>query len=471
MLAIQPKFPDSNPTWLEFPRTDGDASILPTNTQKIVDHDGHVNFMRPVGLDESTSINWRVGVATQLAKRMNLPEGPKYVLKTFPEGYHMYDHNKGPQSAPRHDPYLCGSVNVNRFRSVNEFIPHALWLMQDATMDRHNCECKYCAKQPQRAVTAALGLPGQRSPSVITSAPTRGPRPPREPRPRLTKPYAAVRPAPKPVKALTGPQQFLTPERNGDIMYALAHGDDRASRWFRKGELVWCALAPAIRGRTAEEDIIFWPGLVEEVHLKTQRCHECPRMASAKRCSRFVVCTRKHMMTADETRHRRPSTPRQHLRRKGRTSWKVRQWNVYKMKLLAVTHNYIVTDEQVVPYLAYAPSGQLLHAVTEVFTQIMSEIPIEEMDDNIQKVYTFDPLGPEDDMDGGFILKFRQAVMPYTLAIEIASNLASYWLPTDDWNCKFTITPPPLPPQPNRNRNCRRRHNPNNLNRHPCIRL
>lgn len=34
--------------------------------------------------------------------------GPTYVLRSWPAGYQMFDHNKGPASAPRHDAYLMG---------------------------------------------------------------------------------------------------------------------------------------------------------------------------------------------------------------------------------------------------------------------------------------------------------------------------------------------------------------------------
>lgn len=34
--------------------------------------------------------------------------GPTYVLEDWPAGYHMYDHNKGPENNPRHDAYLIG---------------------------------------------------------------------------------------------------------------------------------------------------------------------------------------------------------------------------------------------------------------------------------------------------------------------------------------------------------------------------
>ncbi|KAI0348990.1 hypothetical protein OH77DRAFT_1526002 [Trametes cingulata] len=149
-----------NPTWLEFPCSDGDPSILPKNMKQVVDSEGQVNFMCPIPLDESLAIGWRVSVGAALAICMGLPEGPKYVLKSFPEGYQLYNHNKGPVKVPRHDPYLCGSVNVNRFPSTNEFIPHALWLMQDATMNHANCSCKYCTKQPQRMILDNLGLSG-----------------------------------------------------------------------------------------------------------------------------------------------------------------------------------------------------------------------------------------------------------------------------------------------------------------------
>lgn len=62
-----------NPEWLEFPRSDGDTGHLPKNTTKIVDNEGQVNYMRPVPLDESLAIMWRLGVGAQLAVRMKLP--------------------------------------------------------------------------------------------------------------------------------------------------------------------------------------------------------------------------------------------------------------------------------------------------------------------------------------------------------------------------------------------------------------
>ena len=62
-----------NPSWLEFPRSDGDPAQLPKNTTRVVDGEGQVNFMRPVGVEESLMNLWRVSIGTQLAIRMKLP--------------------------------------------------------------------------------------------------------------------------------------------------------------------------------------------------------------------------------------------------------------------------------------------------------------------------------------------------------------------------------------------------------------
>ena len=62
-----------NPSWLEFPRSDGDPAQLPKNTTKVVDSEGQVNFMRPVGMEESLTNLWRVNIGSHLAIRMQLP--------------------------------------------------------------------------------------------------------------------------------------------------------------------------------------------------------------------------------------------------------------------------------------------------------------------------------------------------------------------------------------------------------------
>ena len=62
-----------NPHWIEFPRSDGSTSHLPKNTTKIVDSEGQVNYMRPVGMEESLSNLWRVAVGSAMATRLGMP--------------------------------------------------------------------------------------------------------------------------------------------------------------------------------------------------------------------------------------------------------------------------------------------------------------------------------------------------------------------------------------------------------------
>lgn len=62
-----------NPDFLEFERTDGDAKQWPTNTQEVVDGDGQVNYMKPLGPDDSSNIHWRCQVAMKAAERLGRP--------------------------------------------------------------------------------------------------------------------------------------------------------------------------------------------------------------------------------------------------------------------------------------------------------------------------------------------------------------------------------------------------------------
>lgn len=64
------KLPD-NPTWIEFPHSDGNRKQWPTNTSKIV-KDGEVNFMRPASIDDNISIHWRVAVGSAVASALKM---------------------------------------------------------------------------------------------------------------------------------------------------------------------------------------------------------------------------------------------------------------------------------------------------------------------------------------------------------------------------------------------------------------
>jgi len=62
-----------NPQFLDFPRSDGSAETWPTNTQRIVDSSGEVNFQEAIPLDDGRAMRWRLGVAQAIAKKMELP--------------------------------------------------------------------------------------------------------------------------------------------------------------------------------------------------------------------------------------------------------------------------------------------------------------------------------------------------------------------------------------------------------------
>lgn len=63
----------NNTTTIEFQRSDGNASLWPTNTTRVVDGDGQVNFMRHLELDAPTSVKWRLQVARAVALDKGMP--------------------------------------------------------------------------------------------------------------------------------------------------------------------------------------------------------------------------------------------------------------------------------------------------------------------------------------------------------------------------------------------------------------
>jgi hypothetical protein len=63
----------TNPVYLDFERSDGDAKQLPTNTKEVVDKDGQVNYMKPLDLGDSSSIHWRCQIAMKVAEKLGKP--------------------------------------------------------------------------------------------------------------------------------------------------------------------------------------------------------------------------------------------------------------------------------------------------------------------------------------------------------------------------------------------------------------
>ncbi|KAF7794256.1 hypothetical protein EIP86_005389 [Pleurotus ostreatoroseus] len=373
--------------WLDFPRTDGDNSSWPKNQSEVVDSEGHVNFMRPMSVDENTGVLWRKVVGKFVAQKLGKP----------------------------------GSSNALRFRSANEFAPHAAWLFLDASLSRANCECKYCAKKPQREVTQQLGLSTSKRASDSPAPITR-----REKRPREAPkaPQAAVRRAPKPPKPrLTGPQQWMVPEKNNDVRDALGRHEGKATRYFRKGELVWCAIHPAIGVSGQAPSIAFWPGLVDVCTTIPEIIH---RVEQGANVDPAVSASRSPSPTSQ-------ASPQ--------IAWSVHQHVSYKIKLLATSSSILLNEDQVLPYLAYAPSDQLLDVLRKELPNAVETPAVEELEEQEQKMFAYDPCAVQDEQ-----MRFTQAIAPYTLAIHIASKMATFWTPTDEWECKFTAPSSPSKP-------------------------
>ncbi|KAJ7890458.1 hypothetical protein B0H14DRAFT_2497092 [Mycena olivaceomarginata] len=400
-----------DPSYLDFPRTDGDPELWPTNTERKVDSEGCVNFMQEVALDEPLSIKWRVGVGDAVSVALKLPPGKPYVLRDFPNGYRMFDHHKGKAAAPRHDVYLFGAESKARFRSVPEFIPHAVWLMGDPS---DVCKCKYCSKKPQREITSSMGNLLRNSSSPSPSRPTRpkaekAEKPERKrdvlSKPRLaerlqnSKTYAAVQKTVNVPKASPHIQTkaVMLVERNNNLRDACRPVSEGClPRWFREGELVWCALQNPIVRPDLGVEIKFWPGIVDEVKLLID-----------------------DNVPAD-----------------GTSPWVIRQSTAYKVQFLAVQRSYFILDNMIIPYQTY-----IIH---KAILEEMVARPVENWDLNPDTLTAFDPCPPPHLPPPSF----ADALTPLALALQIASTLSGYWCLTDEWDAKITLPLPPAPRPP-----------------------
>ncbi|KAG2365013.1 hypothetical protein BDR07DRAFT_1459321 [Suillus spraguei] len=408
-----------NPTFIEFPRSDGDPSNWPTNNTPQIDSEGHVNYMRQAGLDESLSIKWRVEVAAALASKLNMAQG-NYVLQGWPAGYQMFDHNKGPKDSPRHDAYLIGSTYAKRFRSVPEFIPHALWLLTDPTLDRSNCNCKYCNKKPQREITASMGLLPKRGGSApsATNTPTRTIQPPRLKRQPQAPKDRTLRDQ---EKSSRDKERFRPYVGGAQLRLSCAYGPEvKVRRWFRDGELLWCALNTPIDGPSGpggDDSIFFWPGLVEETRMKPT---PIPKDTD--------------MDILDGPSNDQPSSKIDSSNGDDEVPWVIRHDLSYKMKLLGISQTLYISDQLVLPYQSIAPSDELIQAIHAV--------SYEDLDPDPARTSAFNPYSTSSDVT------FAKAAAPYGIALQIGANISGYWTPTDDWEFKFSVEYPNSgPPQ------------------------
>ncbi|KAI6114876.1 hypothetical protein EDD16DRAFT_1597439, partial [Pisolithus croceorrhizus] len=264
--------------------------------------------------------------------------------------------------------------------------------------------------KPQREITASMGLLPRRSTplsapgaSASTSASVRQVR-------DRGKPYAAIRRTPRPVKQPTGPKQNMSRERNADLRTAYAEGME-LRRWFRDGELLWCALNPPIPASRATRTPLQEAKIKSEAVAKPNSHDE----TSEKNTGADVVM-------ADATRPIDGSNDSTDNDEDKRVPWTVVQTLWYKIKLLGIPYSYNIRADQVLPYQAHAPSDELIQAIHRV--------PLEQMNTNT------DTFKPSD------TTRFAEA----RHHSHLQSRLPRIWLgigQTDDWEYKFSIPPSP----------------------------
>jgi hypothetical protein len=286
-----------------------------------------------------------------------------------------------------------------RFRSKNEFIPHAFWLMNPTT----NCACRYCSKRPQQDVGIAPGS------SKWNSTPPSSPGPHRMKLRsgarlhELRKPYASMRRSPIPQSNRSaspkGTAHNTDLSRSNDAGAVASGTETPLKRWFHEGELVWCALENPIRGPTREADIVYWPGLVQEAIVKPDAI---PRRADGA----GEPSGNDLSLTSGNS---------------GLTQTFVHQ-TMYAIKFLAIHRTSLYPQHQVLPYQAYVltEDSELSHA--------LNSCPIEGINVSCGFVRNFDPEVSTSELDDRN--RFENSVGPYILALQATADISKLWSPT-----------------------------------------
>lgn len=293
-------------------------------------------------------------------------------------------------------------------------------------MDRGNCLCKYCTKRAQKEISYSLGL-SRPSPSS-TPQPTARVR--RIPAPKP--PHASLRKPPKPEPLPhPGPTQALTAEKDSDIRDCLTRREVQGIRYFRHAELVWCALSNPIRPAHSDNDddeIEFWPGIIETATTKAKAVPLDP--ASIR----------------DNTADDEPDDvfgPLTMDAPKPRITWKPVQTRAYQVKLLATTHTCTLSDDDLLPYLAHAPSNTIINTLKNYLPHAFRTKAAQELASDSKKYSDFNPFADDVPQAGPAVdARFIEAIVPFSLAVQIASNVAGFWTPTDEWDYKYTISVP-----------------------------
>jgi hypothetical protein len=225
---------------------------------------------------------------------------------------------------------------------------------------------------------------------------------------------------PQPAKdRIKSPKYNMSRDRNSDLTAIHSQNGMLLKRWFREGELLWCALDTPIPGRTPQEDLHFWPGLVQEIILKPEAI---PIDDTDAEMRDGTAQSPSSGPVQSESTPSKPSCP-----------WTVRQHLVYKMKFLGVKHSGFFRDNQVLPYQSYIVPAEV--------RQALETYSFKDVDLTPEVLHTFDPRTPLDEDSSISVRCFEAAVGPYALAIQTACSISNFWSPTDQWEFRYTIPP------------------------------
>lgn len=184
----------------------------------------------------------------------------------------------------RHDAYLYGSPYAARFRSTNEFVPHAyvlycvsnsclinyrFWLKTSQTLDNSECSCKYCAKKKsQRDVNESVfGEPSQSKPRIT--------KPPRI-KDLGSEASVSSRSFPRPdarFKNIRLRLPFTESDLPDTVAYAARkrYTELHEGRIIRDGELVWIPLSRSICSpENPTIGIDYWPAFAHDIDYRKE---------------------------------------------------------------------------------------------------------------------------------------------------------------------------------------------------------
>lgn len=159
----------------------------------------------------------------------------------------------------------CTGSNAHRFRSTKEFLPHAKWLLTDATLDTNNCECKYCTGA-KRAVPTREGAYRKDPTASRPLREIRGP-PTKRTKPSTlnvarVKTQTLLLPGDRPTLGVTVPSAIMRDnELARQARAAAGHCEG-----YRQGEIVWVRLEEPVCDPTdAARQIDKWPAQIIEI--------------------------------------------------------------------------------------------------------------------------------------------------------------------------------------------------------------